>query len=187
MPDTEPTAPAPGWYRDDEQVVRWWDGEAWTEQVRQEGRAAGQAEGQGAEEPAGRSRTRLVVGALLVLVVFVAVAAATTLVLDAVRDEPAPPGDDPAEVVRANFAALRAGDCAAYLATFSAADQQAMGEAFCRQTGIFGSEELGELTVESSDVDGDAARVTGTFTDGRGEQPFAFDLVREDGRWVIAQ
>ncbi|NYG54015.1 DUF4878 domain-containing protein [Nocardioides perillae] len=135
-------------------------------------------------------RVRLVVGGAVLLAVFVVVAGATVLLLGALRADDRG-GDDPAAVVRANFEALREGDCPAYLATFSAADRAEMGQAPCRQSALFGAERLGGLTVTATEVEGtgDAAvaRVAGTFTDGGAEQSFAFDLVREGGGWVIVQ
>lgn len=137
-------------------------------------------------------RLRLVVGGAVLLAVFVVVAGATVLLLGALRaDDLGDTGDDPAAVVRANFEALREGDCPAYLATFSAADRAEMGQSPCRQSALFGAERLGGLTVTATEVEGSGAsavaRVAGTFTDGDAEQAFAFDLVREGGGWVIVQ
>lgn len=142
-----------------------------------------------ADPAAPGGRLRLVVGGAVLLAVFVVVAGATVLLLGALRADDA--ADDPAAVVRANFAALRAGDCPAYLATFSAADRAEMGRAPCRQSALFGAERLGGLTVTATEVEGTGAsavaRVVGTFTDGDAEQGFAFDLVREGDGWVIVQ
>lgn len=142
--------------------------------------------------PAASRALRLLVSGLVLAVVFAVVAGGTVLLVGALRagDGEGAAGD-PAAVVRANFEALRAGDCAAYLATFSAADREVMGEAPCRQSALFGAEGLGGLTVTGTEVEGDGeqavARVVGTFTDGGGEQAFAFDLARERGAWVIVQ
>lgn len=37
---TPGTSPTPGWYADASNVVRWWDGRAWTEHVQQPGQSA---------------------------------------------------------------------------------------------------------------------------------------------------
>lgn len=171
-------APEPGWYADRDGLVRWWDGAGWTGQVRDEEPAP--------DEAAAPRRTRLVVRTLVTLLVFVLVAAATVVVIGLIGGD-GEPAQDPAEVVESNFAALRDGDCAAFVATFSRVDREVMGEAFCRQSDVFGDEQLGDLTVASVDVDGEVARVTGTFTDAGGEQSFAFDLVREGDAWRIVQ
>jgi hypothetical protein len=190
QPD-DPTArdpgplPGPGWYPDHRGTPRWWDGAAWSDRTRGSG-VGGRGGSNGMPDGAAPRRARLLVGAVVVLVLFCVVTAATVLLLGAGSGPTASQGG-PAAVVEANFAALREGDCAAYVATFSDADRQVMGDAFCRQSAVFGADGLGELVVGSTDVDGDTARVVGTFTDAGGEQSFAFDLVREDGGWAIVQ